>query len=94
MKNQYIKFRVTEEEKAELIILEEREHKTLTSYLLQRGLAQKEDMEGFSLSEKIELFDFLNEIYHEIQKSSDEKLKADIQMFCQKKFKRLWKAEK
>lgn len=94
MKDQYIKFRVTEEEKANLMRLAMKENKTLSGYLLQRGLAEKSGMENFPLSEEVEILDLLNEINHQLKKCSDEKLKADIQMFCEMKAKSIREAKK
>lgn len=44
MKDQYIKFRVTRQEKEKLTQMAEKEKKTLSCYLLQKGLVETDDL--------------------------------------------------
>lgn len=90
MKDQYIKLRVTKQEKEKLMQLAAKEKQTLSCYLLHKGLTGTDGTGSILLSEKIEISDFLNEIYHNIQKSCDEKLKTEIQALCLKNMDRIW----
>ena len=94
MKDQYIKIRVTKQEKERLLKLAGKEKNTLSNYLLHKGLAETDGTGGIPLPEKIEILDFLNEVYHESQKCGDEKLGESIKLFYQKKFSGLQEDKK
>lgn len=78
MKNKIINIRVTEEEKERLIKLAKKEKKTVSMYLVQKGLSEGSGTESVFLPEQVETINLMNELWHRVQKCNDRELKTDI----------------
>lgn len=91
MKDQYIKIRISGKDKKKLIQSAEREKKTLSSYLLERGLGETDAADRLPVWEKVEMTDNLNEICHRLQRCGDAELCRDIRELCRDTGERLWR---
>ncbi len=89
MKNKIINIRVTEQEKEELAARAKKEKMTVSMYLVQKGLAEKSGAGDRFLQEQVETIDFLNELWHRVQKCGSSELKEDIEALYQKAFDRI-----
>lgn len=89
VKNKIINIRVTEKEKEELVARAKKEKMTVSMYLVQKGLAEKSGAGDHFLPEQVETIDFLNELWHRVQKCGSRELKADISELYQKAFDRI-----
>lgn len=89
MKNKIINIRVTEKEKEELAARAKKEKMTVSMYLVQKGLAEKSGTGERFLPEQVENVDFLNELWHRVQKCGNRGLKEDIEALYQKAFDRI-----
>lgn len=94
MKDKSVKVRVTEKEKENLMRLAKKEKQTLSAYLLEKGLSEKRGPEGIPLFRKVETIDFLNELWHRVQKCNDRELKADIGALYRERFSGLQEGDK
>lgn len=81
-KTESIKLRVTKTEKDRLISLSKAKKESLSSYMLRKSL---EDSQGAYdvIPDKIEICNFMNEIYHEIEKCDNPQLKRNIRKIYQ-----------
>lgn len=76
-KTEWIKIRISKSEKEQLQKIAADNHTTLSAYILQKSLCT-DDIQQSSLPEAIESLNLANEIYHEISKCNDERLKTKI----------------
>lgn len=76
-KNEYIKIRVTKQEKEHLKKQADTQGKTLSAYMLEQGMRTNSICKAPS-PDTIDTYDLLNEIYHQVRKSDDEPLKSRI----------------
>lgn len=76
-KSEFIKFRITKEEKEKLIKTAKSENESLSSYI-QKKIQQEEPNPFQSLPQIIDTNNFFNEIYHKIEKNGNETLAKEI----------------
>lgn len=81
-KEDTIKFRVTLNEKKKLQHLSSSKNMTLSGYILQTCLSDTPKLP--QIAERIEICNFINEIYHEVKKYGNEQLTNDIASLCKK----------
>lgn len=78
VKKEFIKIRVTKDEKEKLKEISGSEKMTLSSYMLEKSLCTEKNASRL-LPGEVETWDFFNEIYHQIQKRGNEELKGRIE---------------
>lgn len=82
-KNEYIKIRVTKQEKEHLKKQADTQGKTLSAYMLEQGMRTNSICKAPS-PDTIDNYDLLNEIYHQIRKSNDDHLKNRIESIIER----------
>lgn len=80
-KKESIKLRVTKKEKDKLLQLSKEQNESLSSYILRKCLEDIRD--SYPMPEKIGICNFMNEIYHEIEKYGNQQLKRNIRVIYQ-----------
>lgn len=81
-KEETIKFRVTLNEKKKLQHLSSSKNMTLSGYILQTCLSDTPKLP--QITERIEICNFINEIYHEVKKYGNEQLADTVTSLCKK----------
>lgn len=82
-KSEFIKFRITKEEKKELVKTAKSENESLSSYI-QKKIHQEYPNPLQSLPQIIDNINFFNEIYHKIEKSGNETLLKEVYLLYHK----------
>lgn len=81
-KTESIKLRVTKTEKNRLIALAKVKKESLSSYMLKKSL--EDSLESYdTMPDKIEICNLMNEIYHEVEKNGNQKLRKNIRQIYQ-----------
>lgn len=93
-KSESIILRVTKEEKDSLMTEAKKKKKTLSRYLVESGLVGTDMTDGIPMQERIEVCDFLNEIYHKARSCGNKELENDIKALYQDKVNILWGQKK
>lgn len=81
-KEETIKFRVTLNEKKKIQHLSNSKNMTLSGYILQTCLS--DTPKPPQITERIEVCNFINEIYHEVKKYGNKQLTDTITSLCKK----------
>ena len=81
MKNTFIKIRISKKDKETLMKLSKKNKEYISSYMLHKSLCENADS-PINLTQQIDTLNFINEIYHKINASDDELLKADVKALC------------
>ena len=81
MKNEFIKIRISKKDKETLMKLSQKNKETISSYILHKSLYENVDS-PINLAQQIDTINFINEIYHKINASADELLKAEVKVLC------------
>ena len=81
MKNEFIKIRISKKDKETLMKLSQKNKETISSYILHKSLYENADS-PINLAQQIDTINFINEIYHKLNASADELLKAEIKALC------------
>lgn len=81
MKNDFIKIRISKTDKETLMKLSQKNKETISSYILHKSLYENADS-PINLAQQIDTLNFINEIYHKINASADELLKAEVKALC------------
>ena len=81
MKNEFIKIRISKKDKETLMKISQKNKKSISSYMLHKSLCGNADS-PINLAQQIDTLNFINEIYHIINSSADELLKAEIKALC------------
>lgn len=82
-KTESIKIRITKKDKDRLMKKAKSSNESLSGYMLRKSLCGDSDLSSV-IPQEIDIWNFFNEIYHEIDKKGSEQLKADIQSIYQK----------
>lgn len=81
IKDEFIKIRISKKDKETLMKLSQRENESLSSFILRKSLCH-ESVSGNTLSQQINTINFINEIYHKVSKSDNEKLRKEVATIC------------
>ena len=80
-KQEFIKVRISKKDKDKLLKLSKQSKESLSSYILNKSLCTT-DNSTIALPQQINMVNFINEIYHEINKSKNELLKEKVKTIC------------
>ena len=81
MKNEFIKIRISKKDKETLMKLSQKNKESISSYMLHKSLCEN-TASPINLAHQIDTINFINEIYHKINASADELLKAEVKALC------------
>lgn len=84
-KDEYIKIRISKKDKEKLINLSNKENESLSSFILRKSLSQEtisSHSSPYIKPTEIHLLNFVNEIYHEVSRSDNEKLTRNVTAIC------------
>ena len=84
-KDEFIKIRISKKDKERLIQLSKKENENLSSFILRKSLCQEtasSHISSYILPQEIYVRNFVNEIYHTVNKTDNEELKKEITTIC------------
>ena len=84
-KDEYIKIRISKKDKERLKNLSNKENESLSSFIIKKSLSQETVSSHSSPNitpPEIYLINFVNEIYHEVNRSDNKKLKGKVAAIC------------
>lgn len=86
-KNESIKLRVTKEQKEKLKYLSEQNNESMSAYLLRKSMENKTSSYRF-ISDKIDICNLLNEIYHGLVMSDGRQTEQKVRKIFQTAMKK------
>lgn len=81
MKDTSIRIRISKEDKDTLLKLSRKDKKSVSNYILHKSLYEN-TVSSLTLTKQINIINFINDIYHRINASSDNHLKAEVKKIC------------